>query len=142
MKRLFVLILLVLCACSAQEPKYPVVKADGSIVKIPLKDVSDGRVHFFSFKSDGKNINYFVRMDGAEKLHTCFDACFTCYKFKKSYRVEGTDIVCNECGTRFRLADEVWRDVGGCVPIGVPSAINGDFIFINVSDLKRGAKLF
>jgi uncharacterized membrane protein len=142
MKRLIVLILLVLFSCSTQEAKYPVVKADGSIVKIPLKDVSDGRVHFFSFKSGGKNINFFVRMDGAGKLHTCFDACFTCYKFKKGYRVEGTDIVCNECGTKFRLADEVWKDVGGCAPIALPSAINGDFILINASDLKRGEKLF
>jgi uncharacterized membrane protein len=119
-----------------------VVKAEGSIVKIPLKDVSDGLVHFFSFKSGGKNINFIVRMDGAGKLHTCFDACFTCYKFKKGYRVEGTDIVCNECGTKFRLADEVWKNVGGCAPIALPSAINGDFILINVSDLKRGEKLF
>jgi len=142
MKRLFVLILLVFCSCSAQGPKYSVVKADGNIVKIPLKDVSDGRVHFFSFKSGGKNINFFIRMDGAGKLHAAFDACFTCHKFKKGYRVEGTDIVCNECGTRFRLADEVWKDVGGCVPIGVPSAIKGDFILINASDLGRGEKLF
>jgi uncharacterized membrane protein len=142
MNRLFVFILLVLVSCSTQGAKYPVVKADGGIVKIPLKDVSDGRVHFFSFKSGGKNINFFVRMDGAGKLHAYFDACFTCYKFKKGYRVEGTDIVCNECGTRFRLADEVWKNVGGCAPIGIPSTINRDFMMINMSDLGRGEKLF
>jgi uncharacterized membrane protein len=142
MKKMLVLILLVLFSCSAQEAKYPVVKADGDTVKIPLKDVSDGFVHFYSFKSGGKNINFIVRTDSAGKLHTCFDACFTCYKFKKGYRVEGTDIVCNECGRRFGITDKVWKDVGGCVPIGLPSAVNGDFVLINVSDLKRGEKLF
>jgi uncharacterized membrane protein len=142
MKRLLVLMLLALCSCSAQEPKYPVVKAESGIVRIPLKEVNDGRVHFFSFKSGGKNIYFFVRMDGAGKLHSCFDACYTCYKFKKGYRVEGMDIVCNECGTRFRLADEVWKDVGGCAPIALPSAINNDFILINASDLARGERLF
>lgn len=141
MKKSLVLILLVLFSCSNQEAKYPVVKEEGSIVKIPLKNVSDGRVHFFSFKSGGKNINFFVRMDGAGNLHTCFDACFACYKFKKGYRVEDTDIVCNECGSRFS-ADEVWKDVGGCAPIALPSSINGNFIMIKVSDLKRGVKIF
>ena len=111
-------------------------------MKIPMKDVSDGRVHFFSFKNGDKNINFFVRMDGAGKLHAYFDACFTCYKLKKGYRVEGTDIVCNECGTKFRLADEVWKNVGGCAPIAVPSTINGDFLMIRASDLGRGEKLF
>ena len=142
MRKLLVLILLVLFSCSSQEAKYPVVKAEGGIVKIPVKDVNDGRVHFFTFKSGGKNIYFFVRMDGAGKLHTCFDACFTCYKLKKGYRVEGTDIVCNDCGTKFRLADEVWKNVGGCAPISLPSLINGDFVLIKLSDLKGGEKLF
>lgn len=142
MKKFSAVIFLVLFACSAQEAKYPVLKADGSAVKIPLKDVNDGRVHYFSFKSSGKYINFFVRMDGAGKLHTCFDGCFTCYKNKKGYRTEGTDIVCNECETKFRLADEVWKDVGGCAPITLQSTIQGDVLKINAADLGRGEKLF
>jgi uncharacterized membrane protein len=61
---------------------------------------------------------------------------------KKGYRVEGTDIVCNECGTKFRLADEVWKDVGGCAPIALPSEVKDGFITINALDLSRGERLF
>ena len=142
MKRLLVLIVLALFSCNAQTPKYHVVRADNGMVKIPLKEVNDGRVHFFSYKSDGKIINFIVRTDGAGKLHTCFDACYACYKKKKGYRVEGTDLICNECGTKFRLAEEVWKHVGGCEPIALPSEVRGEFIIISASDLDRGDKLF
>jgi uncharacterized membrane protein len=142
MKRLFILTILVLFSCSSQTPKYTVVRADNGMVKIPLKEVSDGRVHFFSFKSGSKIINFFIRMDGAGKLHTCFDACYACYKKQKGYHVEGTDIVCNECGTKFRLADEAWKDVGGCAPIALPSQVRGEFIMISASDLGKGERLF
>jgi len=142
MKRLLVLIIFVLCSCSSQTPKYPVMKADGGIVKIPVKAVSDGHAHFFSFKSGGKIINFIVRTDDSGNLHSCFDACYTCYKFKKGYRVEGSDIVCNECGTKFRLADKEFKDVGACAPITLPGTIQGDFFVINASDLSRGERLF
>jgi uncharacterized membrane protein len=142
MKRLFALTILILVSCTNQTPKYPVVHADNGIVKIPLNEVNDGRVHFFSYKSGGKSVNFFIRMDGAEKLHACFDACYTCYKKKKGYRVEGTDIICNECNTKFRLADETWKDVGGCAPIALPMEIQGNFILFKAADLGRGEKLF
>jgi uncharacterized membrane protein len=142
MNRLFVLIILALCSCSSQAPKYPVLKADGGIVKIPVKAVSDGRAHFYSFQSSGKIINFIVRTDDAGVLHSCFDACYTCYKFKKGYRVDGQDIVCNECGTKFRLTDKEFKDVGACAPITLPGKIQGDFFVISASDLSRGERLF
>lgn len=137
-----VMIVLVLVSGCTQAPKYPVVKAEGDAVRIPLKDVNDGHVHFFTFRSGGKNVNFLVRMDGVGKLHACFDACYSCYKFKKGYRQEGTDVVCNECGTRFRLADEVWKHEGGCAPIGLTSTMSNDSIVISVADLKKGERLF
>jgi len=142
MKRSFALTILILVSCTNQAPQYPVVHADNGIVEIPVREVNDGRVHFFSYKSGGKNINFFIRMDGAEKLHACFDACYTCYNKKKGYRVEGTDLICKECNTKFRLADETWKDVGGCAPIGLPMEIQGNFILLKATDLSRGEKLF
>jgi len=129
-------------SCTEKGRSFDRVSASGDIVKIPLKSVSDGNVHFFTFASDKGKIHFFVRMDGAGNLHTHFDACYTCYKFDKGYRVEGTDLVCNECGYRFRLADEEWEDRGGCVPIGFPHTSDTKNLIIRVSDLLRGVKLF
>jgi uncharacterized membrane protein len=75
-------------------------------------------------------------------LHTHFDACYTCSKYHKGYRCEGTDIVCNECNTRFKLSGEEWRDVGGCLPISLPHIEDSGFLIVKIEDLKRGAKLF
>jgi len=136
------LAILATCCCGGPHSKYPVVKTDGPRLKILLKDVRDGKVHFFSFVSGKRSLDFFVRMDGADKLHACFDACFTCYKFKKGYRVDGTDLVCNECGTKFRLADETWKDVMGCVPVAIPSVAEGDYLTLSVADLQRGERLF
>lgn len=133
---------LVLLSGCTEAPKYPVVNAEGDVVQIALKDVSDGNVHFFTYRSGGKNINFFVRMDGTGDFHACFDACYACYKFKKGYRQEGTDLVCNECGTRFGISEEVWKHAGGCAPIALASTISNDLIVIRVADLKKGKRLF
>lgn len=129
-------------SCTEKGRSFEKVTPTGEVVKIPLKKVSDGTVHFFTLTSKSKKIHFFVRMDGTGKLHTHFDACYTCYKFDKGYHVEGTEVVCNECGFRFRLADEVWEDRGGCVPIGLPHSSDQENLIIQVADLLRGERLF
>ena len=98
--------------------------------------------HFYTYKHSGKRINFFVRTDGAGALSAYFDACFTCYKNKKGYRVEGTDLVCNECNLSFRLADQRWDNSRGCSPILIKSGIRDKALVIQVSDLEKGARLF
>jgi len=128
--------------CNSGMPSHPEVRAEGEEVRIPVKEVDDGRVHFFTFRGGRKQVNFFIRMDGTGRLHAHFDACYTCYKYRKGYRTEGTEIVCNECGEKFRLAEEVWHDVGGCVPVDLPHTTGNGMIIIKVKDLERGEKLF
>jgi len=135
------LLLFVSSGCSKLPAEYTVIKAEQAVVKIPVKEVSDGKVHFYTYKASGKRINFFVRTDGAGKLSTYFDACFTCYKHKKGYRCEGTDLVCNECSLRFRLAEEKWVH-DGCSPIALTSRIEEGNILIRAADIEKGAKLF
>jgi uncharacterized membrane protein len=127
--------------CSNLPAEHTVIKAAQGEVKIPLKDVNDGKVHFYTYKASGKRINFFVRTDGAGKLSTYFDACYTCYKHKKGYRCEGTDIVCNECNLRFKLAEEKWVHEG-CSPINLTSRREGENIIIRTDDIEKGGRLF
>jgi uncharacterized membrane protein len=106
-----------------------------------VSEFRDGKVHFFTYRKSGRNINFFVRTDGAGKLSTHFDACYTCYKKMKGYRQEGTDLVCNECSLRFRLADEKWLHEG-CSPIPLASRMDNGFIVIKAVDLEEGERLF
>lgn len=127
--------------CSERAAEHTVVRATDGEIRLPVSTFSDGKVHFYTYRKSGKNINFFVRTDGSGNLSTHFDACYACYKKKKGYRQEGTDLVCNECGLRFRLADEKWLHEG-CSPIPLTSRDEKGFIVIKTVDLEAGKRLF
>ncbi|MGE5300030.1 MAG: Fe-S-containing protein [Acidobacteriota bacterium] len=139
---IFLCILFAFAGCSNLPAEHTIVSVRRGEVRLPIKDFSDGKVHFFTYKKDGKRINFFVRTDGKDNLSAYFDACYTCYKNKKGYREEGSDLVCNECKLKFRLAEEHWDTSHGCCPIAVKSRIDGGELIIAAKDLEKGQKLF
>lgn len=138
------LILAFSCGCGpSKAPEYPnQVVADGDFVKLPLSEVNDGGVHFYTYKLADKNVNFLVRTDGKGKLHTHLDACYSCFKYKLGYFVEDGDLVCWPCRYRYALADEVWEFIQACTPITLKSSIKGDYLLIKVSRLERAGKFF
>jgi len=136
------LVILFLDGCGKQPVEHQVVSPKNGAVRIPVSEVHDGKVHFFTYKKSGKRINFFIRTDGKDNLSACFDACFTCYKKKKGYRQQGTDLVCNECNLKFRLADEHWDTSQGCSPIQIKSRIEKGEIVIMTDDIEKGGRLF
>ncbi len=136
------LLLFLAAGCGKQPPLHQVVTPKNDAIRIPVSEVHDGKVHFYTYKKSGKRINFLVRTDGNDNLSACFDACFTCYKRKKGYREEGTDLVCNECGMKFRLADEHWDNSQGCSPVSIKSRIENNELVIMTADLEKGQRLF
>ena len=136
------LVFLLAGACGKQPVEHNVVSPKNGAIRIPVREVHDGKVHLFTYKKSGKRINFLIRTDGDDRLSACFDACFTCYKHKKGYRQEGTDLVCNECSMKFRLADEHWDNTQGCSPISLKSRIENNEVVIMAEDLEKGQKLF
>ncbi len=145
MKKGAVVILFILslsAGCSNLPAEHTVVDARNDEIRLPVKELRDGRVHFFTYKKDGKRINFFVRTDGRDNLSAYFDACYTCYKKKKGYREEGSDLVCNECNLKFKLAEEHWDTSHGCCPISIKSRMEDGELLISAKDLEKGEKLF
>lgn len=138
----FLTALLVVTGCSRSAPVHPLVSAKNGNITIPLAEVRDGTVHFYTFKAGGRQTNFFVRTDRNGRISACFDACFTCYKQKKGYAVQGTDLVCRECDMHFGAADEHWDNSKGCSPILLKSRIEGDSLVIDADLLVTGQKLF
>lgn len=136
------LLLLLLTACSKKPNFYQEAQVRESKIVIPLSEVSDGKVHFYTYRKSGKHINFFVRTDGKGTVSSYYDACFTCYKKLKGYRQEGSDIVCNECGMKFGVSAEKWDEKDGCNPINLKSIIEDSNLVIDVSVIEKGAKLF
>jgi len=140
---MILIFLLLISACSKLPVEHKIVEANNGEIRIPLNEVNDGGVHFFTYKGWGKRINFLVRMDGKGNLRTHFDACYACYRQKKGYKVEGTDLVCNECNERYNLKEEVWKHVGmGCSPIPFKSSTIGNELIIQLKDIKKGERLF
>jgi len=138
----FLLFALSASGCSGQAPEHTIVIASGNVVKLPLSEVNDGGVHFYTYKFTEKNINFFVRTDGKGNLQTHFDACYSCFKYKKGYVAEGEDVVCIACRLKYNLAVEIWDFIGPCAPINLKSHIKRDWLVIELSRLEKGRNLF
>jgi uncharacterized membrane protein len=128
-------------ACSKTPLQHELVKPSGDKIILPLEKINDGKVHFFTYKKSGKHINFLIRTDIRGNLVSHFDACYVCYKHRKGYRVEETDLVCNECDMRFGISEETWQDTN-CSPIVFRNKLESNSLVIETSVLEKGAKLF
>ena len=131
---------LVFSACSRREKAEPVIPS-GNTVVINGASIKPGEAKFFEYKFRGKEIRFIVGRTDTGAFVTAFDACATCYVYKKGYRAEPGCVICNECGSRFRLG-EMEKGLGNCVPIALPHAVQGDSVFIRLSDIEDGYRWF
>ncbi len=122
--------------------KYEKVKANGSVVTIPVSKLADGKARFFKFEEGGKEISFFVVKAADGGFRTAFDACDVCYRDKKGYEQSGTSMTCKNCNKRFAIDRIGPHEVGGCNPSYLPSKVSSASLLINVSDLKSGARFF
>ena len=134
--------ILVAGGCSTEAPVHEIVSLNDGCVKIPVTTVDDGRVHFFTYHHDGRNVNFLVRTDGEGTLHAHLDACYACYRYKRGFVFEDPHLVCIACRLEYAVADEVWDYIGACAPISVHSKVVGDELTIDADTLKRAARYF
>ncbi|MBL7170009.1 MAG: DUF2318 domain-containing protein [Candidatus Aenigmarchaeota archaeon] len=109
--------------------------SDDEVVKIPLSDISEA-AKFYEYDS----IRYFVVLAKDGSIKTAFDACDVCYRSRKGYRQEGSDMICNNCGLSFRIdgLGTKNKNPGGCWPGYLPNKIENDNLVIKKSDLESG----
>jgi uncharacterized membrane protein len=111
-------------------------------IKIPVADVASGKAKFFDYTlANNKPVRFFVLKSSDGVYRAALDACDVCYHAKKGYRQEGDDMVCNNCGLKFHsaLINEV---SGGCNPVGLPRAVEGDYLVIKTAELERRGGYF
>jgi len=128
--------------CARGAVEYPKVVANGDVVQLDLETVDDGRVHFFTFVHDGKNVNFLVRTDGDGRLHSHLDACYSCFKYKRGFVVEDEELVCIACRLAYDIDDEFWDFIGACAPIPIHSSIDDGALVIEERILVDAARYF
>ncbi len=117
------------------------VKAKNGVVQLPLADVSDGKAHFFSYKTGGKDVQFFVLKSKDGQIRSAFDACDVCYRAKKGYTQEGDTMRCNNCGMKFH-STKIMEVKGGCNPSPLARTLDATSITIREADLKAGIGYF
>jgi uncharacterized membrane protein len=115
--------------------------AQASDIRIPLADLT-GKAKFFDFKTaDNSSVRFFAVRSSDGVYRAALDACDTCYHAKKGYHQEGDDMICNNCGLKFPSA-KINETHGGCNPISLPRAVEGDSLIIKASDLETRKQFF
>ncbi len=139
---LIVTLILTFWACGRKAPEYTVLENEGEFFELRLSDESTQPVHFYTYKLNGRNVNFFVRKDCEGNIRTHFDACYSCFKYKMGYVVEGNQVVCRACRIGYDLSEPIWDFVGACVPITLSSNASGGKVRIKVRNIKKGIQFF
>ena len=105
--------------------------AQGNIVSIPLSELADSNLHFYSATVDGTEVRFLVVHKRNGEYAAALDACEICGA--AGYRQEGDNIICRNCGAAI-YAPSI-GDAGGCNPIPVISRVQGSQMTVDLSAL-------
>ena len=109
------------------------IQADGSVVRVPLSEVSDSNLHIYSVDANGTSLRFLVIRKPNGSWGTALDACLICGM--AGYRQEGSNVVCRNCASAIYVP--TIGQAGGCNPIGVPSRAEDGALVIDVASLAE-----
>jgi high-affinity iron transporter len=109
--------------------------ANGSEVRIPLAELTDASLHFYSAEVDSATIRFFVIHKTGGDYAAALDACQICGGV--GYRQEGQNIICRNCGAVMN-APSIGMS-GGCNPIPLQSRVEGTDVVVNLSALTKAS---
>jgi uncharacterized membrane protein len=107
------------------------IQADGSVVRVPLSEVSDSNLHVYSVDAAGTSLRFMVIRKPNGSWGTALDACLICGT--AGYRQDGSNVVCRNCASAIYIP--TIGQAGGCNPVGVPSRAENGALVIDVSSL-------
>lgn len=123
--------------------RLPGAAAGNRDVLIPLTDINDRSLHFYTYNSGGVEIKFFIVKDDNGTIRSAFDACSECAPARLGYSQAGDSVKCNNCGNTYLITDIGLPGLaGGCRPIYLPVEVNGSDIVIKKSDLDEGKRYF
>jgi high-affinity iron transporter len=109
--------------------------ADNDEVRIPLSDLTDTNLHFYTADVDRTTIRFMV-IHRSNDYAVALDACQICGA--KGYKQEGQNVICRNCGAVIYIPSI--GEKGGCNPIPVKSRIEGGEVVVDLTDLASSAK--
>lgn len=105
--------------------------AENNRVHIPLSELTDSSLHFYTADVNGTVIRFLVIHQTNGDYATALDACQICGR--AGYRQEGQNIICRNCGASIYVPSI--GDHGGCNPIPVKSSVAGGEVIVDLTAL-------
>ena len=110
-----------------------VLVAQNGQVSIPLSELTDSSLHFYTADVNGTVIRFLVIHKQNGDFATALDACQICGT--AGYRQEGQNVICRNCGAAIYIPSI--GESGGCNPIAVKSSVEGGQVIVDVSALSN-----
>jgi uncharacterized membrane protein len=118
------------------------VRPTNGVFAFPAAAFQDGRARYFQFShSSNQKIRFFVVKSTDGIIRAAFDACDVCWRSKKGYVQQGNNMVCVNCGLKFRT-DKVNVITGGCNPGALKRTLQGGAVMISQQDVMSGLRYF
>jgi high-affinity iron transporter len=114
-----------------------VLIAQSNQVRIPLGDLQDASVHFYTAEVNNSVIRFMVIHQSSGDYATALDACQICGT--AGYRQEGQNVVCRNCGATIYLPSV--GESGGCNPIPVKSRVEAGEVIVDLSALASATSM-
>ncbi len=119
--------------------KFKTLEPKDGNVYIPIKNVNDGKAHYFNAKADdGTTVDFFLVQSEDGVIRAAIDSCDVCYRSGKGYVQEGNVMVCTNCGRKF-ATDRINEIKGGCNPAPLKRVVDGDNLVISMQDINGNA---
>lgn len=109
--------------------------AENNLVRIPLTELTDSSLHFYSADVNGSVIRFLVIHKPNGDYATALDACQICGP--AGYRQEGQSVICRTCGAAVYIPSI--GESGGCNPIAVKSQVEGGAVVVDLSAIGDAA---
>jgi high-affinity iron transporter len=119
---------------AAPSPAQTLIAQDNQ-VRIPLSELTDSSLHFYTADVNGTVIRFLVIHKQSGDYAVALDACQICGT--AGYRQEGQNVICRNCGASIYIPSI--GQSGGCNPIGVKSHVEGGEVIVDLSALGDAA---
>jgi uncharacterized membrane protein len=124
-----------------RSPRCTLIKAAGGVISIATADLSRGQARVFCYRDAGQDIRFILARASDGTVHSVFDACHRCYRYRKGYRLGRSGLICRLCGNRYTV-DHMMAGKASCVPIAIPHKEAGATVEISATALRGGRGLF
>jgi len=120
---------------SAAPPKATELVSDNGRVEVPLSDLVDSNLHYYTADVKGTLLRFIVIRKGNGDYVAALDACQICGW--SGYRQQGQNVICRNCGAAIYVPSI--GEAGGCNPVAVKSHVDTGKLVVDLSALAASA---